>query len=101
MHMIFVYRIVIQKLSIRYLSDNYLSLVSYLHIMAGKTATVLARVDPELKMKAEDILDRLGVPASLLINMLYRQIVMTKSIPFDIRIPMDSGELCIEPPTGE
>jgi addiction module RelB/DinJ family antitoxin len=69
--------------------------------MAGKTATVLARVDPELKMKAEDILDRLGVPASLLINMLYRQIVMTKSIPFDIRIPMDSGEFCIEPPTGE
>ena len=101
MHMIFVYRIVIQKLSIRYLSDNYLSSVSYLHIMAGKTATVLARVDPELKMKAEDILDRLGVPASLLINMLYRQIVMTKSIPFDIRIPMDSGEFCIEPPTGE
>ena len=69
--------------------------------MAGKTATVLARVDPELKMKAEDILDRLGVPASLLINMLYRQIVMTKSIPFNIRIPMDSGEFCIEPPTGE
>ena len=69
--------------------------------MAGKTATVLARVDPELKMKAEDILDRLGVPASLLINMLYKQIVMTKSIPFDIRIPMESGEVFIEPPGHE
>lgn len=69
--------------------------------MAGKTATVLARVDPELKMKAEDILDRLGVPTSLLINMLYKQIVMTKSIPFDIRIPMESGEIFIEPPGRE
>ena len=69
--------------------------------MAGKTATVLARVDPELKMKAEDILDRLGVPASLLINMLYKQIVMTKSIPFDIRIPMESGEVFIDPPGRE
>lgn len=56
----------------------------------------MARVDPELKMKAEGILDQLGVPASLLINMLYRQIVLTKSIPFDIRIPMDSGEIFIE-----
>ena len=76
-------------------------MIAHLHIMAGKTATVLARVDPELKMKAEDILDRLGVPASLLINMLYKQIVMTKSIPFDIRIPMESGEVFIEPPGRE
>ena len=69
--------------------------------MAGKTATVLARVDPELKKNAEDILDRLGVPASLLINMLYKQIVMTKSIPFDIRIPMEAGEVYIEPSARE
>ncbi len=48
----------------------------------AKTATVLARMDPELKKQAEAILDRLGIPASLLINMLYNQIVLTKGIPF-------------------
>ena len=64
--------------------------------MTGKTATVLARVEPELKEQAEEILDRLGVPASLLINMLYRQIVMTRSIPFSLSIPAESGEMIID-----
>lgn len=64
--------------------------------MAGKTATVLARVEPELKEQAEEILDRLGIPASLLINMLYRQIVMTRSIPFSLSIPAESGEMIID-----
>ena len=50
--------------------------------MAIKTANVLARVEPEIKEKAETILSQLGVPASTVINMLYRQIIMTKSIPF-------------------
>ena len=64
--------------------------------MANKTATVLARVDPKLKDEAEDILERLGVPASLLINMLYRQIVLTKSIPFSLSIPAETGEMIID-----
>ena len=55
--------------------------------MAGKTATVLARVDPELKKQAEDIMDRLGIPASLMINMLYKQIILTRSIPFPLSVP--------------
>ena len=64
--------------------------------MAKKTATVLARVDPELKEEAEEILDRLGIPTSLLINMLYKQIVMTKSIPFGLSIPTEVGEVNID-----
>ena len=62
----------------------------------AKTATVLARMDPELKKQAEAILDRLGIPASLLINMLYNQIVLTKSIPFRISVPDSTGEIDIE-----
>ena len=61
-----------------------------------KTATVLARIDPELKKQAETILDRLGIPASLLINMLYNQIVLTKGIPFRISVPDTIGEFDIE-----
>lgn len=53
----------------------------------AKTANVLARVEPEVKEQAENIMDKLGVPASVVINMLYKQIIMTKSIPFSLSIP--------------
>lgn len=55
--------------------------------MAAKTANVLARVEPEIKEKAEAIMSKLGIPASVVINMLYKQIVMTKSIPFPLSLP--------------
>jgi addiction module RelB/DinJ family antitoxin len=54
--------------------------------MATKTANVLARVEPEVKEEAENILNQLGVPASVVINMLYKQIIMTKGIPFSITL---------------
>lgn len=52
----------------------------------AKTANVLARVEPDVKEQAEDILSQLGVPASVVINMLYKQIIMTRSIPFSISL---------------
>ena len=55
--------------------------------MAIKTANVLARVEPDIKEKAESVMAKLGVPASVVINMLYKQIVMTKSIPFSLSLP--------------
>lgn len=55
--------------------------------MATKSANVLARVEPDVKEQAEAILSKLGVPASVVINMLYKQIIMTKSIPFPLSIP--------------
>lgn len=55
--------------------------------MAGKTANVTAHVQLEIKQKAEDILDRLGIPVSVLIDSLYRQIIMTNSIPYSLSVP--------------
>lgn len=55
--------------------------------MAVKTANVLARVEPNVKEQAEAIMAQLGVPASVVINMLYKQIIMTKSIPFSLSVP--------------
>ena len=55
-------------------------------VMAAKTANVLARVEPDVKEKAEDILSQLGIPASVLINMLYKQIIMTRGIPFSLSL---------------
>lgn len=55
--------------------------------MATKTANVLARVEPDVKEQAEAIMAKLGIPASTVINMLYKQIIMTKSIPFPLSLP--------------
>lgn len=55
--------------------------------MAAKTANVLARVEPDIKAQAEAIMTQLGVPVSVVINMLYKQIIMTRSIPFSLTIP--------------
>lgn len=55
--------------------------------MAAKTANVLARVEPEVKAQAEEIMAQLGVPVSVVINMLYKQIIMTRGIPFQVTVP--------------
>lgn len=55
--------------------------------MATKTANVLARVEPDVKEQAEAIMAKLGVSASTVINMLYKQIIMTRSIPFALSLP--------------
>lgn len=54
--------------------------------MAAKTANVLARVEPDVKEQAEAIMAKLGIPASTVINMLYKQIIMTRSIPFPLTV---------------
>lgn len=55
--------------------------------MAAKTATVMARVEPSVKEQAEAIMETLGIPASVVINTLYKQIIMTRSIPFSLSVP--------------
>lgn len=55
--------------------------------MATKTANVMARVEPSVKEQAEAIMEMLGIPTSVLINALYKQIIMTRSIPFSLSLP--------------
>lgn len=54
--------------------------------MANTTA-VYARIDTGLKENAENILSQLGISPSSAIQMLYSQIVLTKGIPFELRLP--------------
>ena len=61
--------------------------------MATKSANVLARVAPEIKEQAESIMSQLGLPASVVINALYKQIIMTKSIPFSLSLPKEPATL--------
>lgn len=56
--------------------------------MAAKNANVMARVEPSVKEQAEEIMDMLGIPVSVVINTLYKQIIMTRSIPFSLSVPV-------------
>ena len=56
-------------------------------MMATKSANVTARVQPEIKQQAEAVLDKLGLPVSVLIDILYRQIIMTGGVPFPLTVP--------------
>ena len=53
----------------------------------SKTATVRARLNPELKEEAEEILHRIGVNTTQAITMFYRQIEMNNGLPFNMVIP--------------
>ena len=53
----------------------------------SKDTTVSARVEYDIKDKAESVLQRLGIPVSVVINALYRQIIYTNSIPFPLSLP--------------
>ena len=55
-----------------------------------KTETIRARIDPVLKLEAEEIMDTLGLTPSAVIKMLYRQIVLTRALPFAVRIPNET-----------
>lgn len=52
-----------------------------------KDSTVSARIQSDIKTEAEDVLKQLGVPVSVVIDSLYRQIIMTRSIPFQLALP--------------
>lgn len=51
-----------------------------------KTATVSARIEDDIKNEAEDVLRKLGVPVSVVIDSLYRQIIIRQGIPFSLTL---------------
>ena len=55
--------------------------------MATKTANLYARIEPEVKEQAESILSALGIPASNAINMFYKQIILNRGLPFEVKMP--------------
>ena len=49
----------------------------------ARTSNVFARVEPEIKEQAEQVLDQLGIPMSNAVSMFLRQIVLQrKSVAF-------------------
>ncbi len=49
-----------------------------------KTVKLTIRIEPSLKQQAETILEELGIPVSVGIEILYRQIIIQEHLPFSI-----------------
>lgn len=54
-----------------------------------KAVHVHARIDADTKEQAENIMRALGLTPSQTVNMLYRQIIASRGIPFPVKIPND------------
>lgn len=52
-----------------------------------KAATINTRIAPELKTKAELILNKVGLTSAEAIRLFYKQICLNKGLPFEVKIP--------------
>lgn len=59
--------------------------------MATKSANLYARIEPDVKEQAEKILSTLGIPASNAITMFYKQIILQRGLPFEVKLPVDAN----------
>ncbi len=53
----------------------------------AKSANLYARIEPDVKEQAESILAALGIPASNAITMFYKQIILQRGMPFEVKLP--------------
>ena len=53
----------------------------------AKTEFIRARVEPELKAQAEEILSKLGLSPTDAITLFYVQVILHDGLPFAVRIP--------------
>ncbi len=53
----------------------------------AKAATINARIEPALKMKAEAILHKVGLSTAEAIRLFYSQVCLQNGLPFAVKIP--------------
>lgn len=58
-----------------------------------KSGTLNLRVNPTLKLDAETILSRLGIPMSTAVDMFLNQVVLVGGIPFSVTVPKPPAEI--------
>ena len=57
----------------------------------AKTASMRIRVDPDVKNRATEVLNEIGISASDLFNMLLNQVALQHKVPFEL---VDSKYIC-------
>ena len=54
--------------------------------MSKQLSTINIKIDKELKEQAVKVLEDLGLNQSVIINMLYKQLVLKKELPFEVSL---------------
>ena len=52
-----------------------------------RTATIRARVSPDLKHETEEVFTALGISPAEAIRLFYRQVTLHRGLPFDVKLP--------------
>jgi len=55
-----------------------------------KSSTIRARIEPDLKDKAENIFRKLGITTTQALTLFYKQVELRKGLPFDVAIPNET-----------
>ena len=58
----------------------------------AKTDNLNIRIEPEIKKQAEETLEYLGLTMAEAVKLFLRQVILTDSIPFEIRKPKYNKE---------
>jgi DNA-damage-inducible protein J len=53
----------------------------------NKTTTIRARIEPDLREKAEQVFRKLGLTSTQAITLFYKQVELRKGLPFGVVIP--------------
>ena len=68
----------------------------------AKTAIIQARIDPDVKNNAQNILSQLNITMSEAISIFLTQVSLNRGIPFEIKIPTDlTSETLLKSERGE
>lgn len=62
----------------------------------SKTAIIHARVEPQTKKKAEEVLKKLGMSPTEAIRLFYTQVCLRRGLPFPISIPNELTRKTLE-----
>ena len=56
----------------------------------NKSSTIRARIEPDLKDKAEHIFRKIGLTTTQAITLFYKQVELRNGLPFDVAIPNET-----------
>ena len=66
-----------------------------------KSAIMQARVEPQVKAQATDILQTIGLNTSDAFNMFLRQVIMHNGLPFEAKVPNAELRAALNTPKSE
>ena len=63
-----------------------------------KSSTIRARMEPDLKDKAEYVFRKLGLTTTQALTLFYKQVELRNGLPFDVAIPNETTRRTLADP---